>query len=262
MASSSNLSPGLFSRILNVTGLSLFMVASFWSSTSFADESSKDVQKATLTSSTSNAAHDRSRDKSKTNKKGEEKDVDQAQPFPSVAEQLAAAKKANAEKEATFTKDANVKNSAADVVKDDPTLPLPPPDDKMSGVIGPFFKSMFMLIVVLGIAWLTLHKGLGKLMTRAQVGKRMQVVEKTSLDQRRSLYLVAVDGKEFILGGGEGGVVFLRDVEPAAPASFSGTLKDAHNDAPISTPLNLPAKENTSNDDDTPTGARTKGASS
>lgn len=70
-----------------------------------------------------------------------------------------------------------------------------------------FVKSMLMLGVVLALIYLVLHKGLGRLVTRAQMGRRMRVVERISLDQRRALYLVEVDGQEVLLAGSEGGVV-------------------------------------------------------
>ncbi len=83
----------------------------------------------------------------------------------------------------------------------------------LSDMLGPFIKSMLMLAVVVGLAYLTLHKGLGKLMVRAQAGKRIKVIERVSLDQRRSLYLVDIDGKELVLAGGEGGVVHIASVD-------------------------------------------------
>ncbi len=102
----------------------------------------------------------------------------------------------------------------------------------IADMLGPFIKSMLMLGVVVGVAYLTLHKGLGKLMTRTQMGKRMKVVERVSLDQRRSLYLVEIDGHEMVVGGGESGVVHLKDIvsddERASPrAAFRDVLSDA-----------------------------------
>lgn len=104
--------------------------------------------------------------------------------------------------------------------------PEAPPEigSGLSDMLGPFLKSMLMLAVVVGLAYLTLHKGLGKLMTRAQAGKRVKVVERVSLDQRRSLYLVDIDGHEVVLAGGEGGVVHIATL----PSDEEGGLKINH----------------------------------
>ncbi|OGQ13005.1 MAG: hypothetical protein A2138_23910 [Deltaproteobacteria bacterium RBG_16_71_12] len=96
---------------------------------------------------------------------------------------------------------------------------LPPPSSGLVELLGPLFKTMLMLAVVLGIAYLTLHKGLGKLVARQNLGRRIKVVERVSLDPKRALFLVELDGKQMLLGAGEGGVVHLKDLSPAAPAA-------------------------------------------
>lgn len=108
--------------------------------------------------------------------------------------------------------------------------PEAPPEigSGLSDMLGPFIKSMLMLAVVVGLAYLTLHKGLGKLMTRAQAGKRIKVVERVSLDQRRSLYLVDIDGNEVVLAGGEGGVVHIASLA----RDNDGEMKINHNPPP------------------------------
>jgi flagellar biogenesis protein FliO len=100
---------------------------------------------------------------------------------------------------------------------DDPTGVAGALDD----LIWPFIKTMLMLCLVLGLVYLTLNKGLGKLMQRTQAGKRIKVVERVTLDQRRAIFLVEVDGEEILLAAGEGGVVRLDQDKPA-PAAASG----------------------------------------
>ena len=95
-----------------------------------------------------------------------------------------------------------------------PTGPL-----SFSDVIVPFARTLLMLCIVLGLIYLTLHKGLGRLVEKTQQGKRVRVVERVVLDQKRSLYLVNVDGKEMLLGGGDGGVVHLMDTGAGAAPS-------------------------------------------
>lgn len=90
-------------------------------------------------------------------------------------------------------------------------LPVPPAfDDAMIGpattttdLVVTFIKTVLMLCVVLALAWLTLSKGMGKLVEKAQAGKRVKVLERIALDARRSLFLVEIDGKMVVLAGGD-----------------------------------------------------------
>ena len=107
---------------------------------------------------------------------------------------------------------------------------LPPPSSGLIELLGPLFKTMLMLAVVVGIAYLTLNKGLGKLVQRQNLGRRIKVVERVSLDPKRALFLVELDGKQMLLGAGEGGLVHLKDVAPAGtevtkPATFAQALE-------------------------------------
>lgn len=105
----------------------------------------------------------------------------------------------------------------------------PGADAGMSEFIWGFVKSMLMLCVVLALIYLVLHKGLGRLVQRTQSGRRMRVVERIALDQRRALYLVEVDGREVLLAGSEGGVVpvdvSVREEPKTAPVSFQAELE-------------------------------------
>jgi flagellar biogenesis protein FliO len=95
-----------------------------------------------------------------------------------------------------------------------------------------------MLGVVVALIYLTLHKGVGKLVQKSQQGKRVRVVERVSLDQKRAIYLVEVDGREVVLGGGDGGVVHLFDTAPkAAAVAASTTTTKSSLPAPAPVPL-------------------------
>jgi len=107
---------------------------------------------------------------------------------------------------------------------DEPIVRPPPPPEPMESLAAmpnaadmlmPLVKVMLMLGVVLALVWLTLHKGMGKLVERAQAGKRVRVVERISLDARRSLFLVEVDGKQMILAGGD--VVRITEIDALTP---------------------------------------------
>jgi flagellar biosynthetic protein FliO len=94
----------------------------------------------------------------------------------------------------------------------------------MDGLVGVLLKTMLMLALVVGAAYLTLHKGVGKLMARAQQGQRIKVVERVHLGERRSLYLVTIDGKEMLLGVGEGGITALSTAGARDGARFASLL--------------------------------------
>ncbi len=136
-----------------------------------------------------------------------------------------------------------------------PPAPAPPPPaldpvdippafgaQDAGGFLWSFVKSMLMLAAVLALIYLVLHKGLGRLVQRTQMGRRMRVVERIALDQRRALYLVEVDGQEVLLAGSEGGVVAVdlsgkerdRPATSAAPAArFSTELGKTGRAPPI-----------------------------
>ena len=132
-----------------------------------------------------------------------------------------------------------------DAARPDVTAPAPPPpvDDELGKPMGTgellasFAKTMLMLGVVLALAWLTLAKGMGKLVEKAQAGKRVKVIERIALDARRSLFLVEVDGKQFVVGGGD--LVRLYDVGPET-RPFTAVLTTASAQPAQTTPA--PAK--------------------
>lgn len=115
----------------------------------------------------------------------------------------------------------------------------PPVDDELMKPMGTgdmlisFAKTMLMLGIVLALAWLTLAKGMGKLVEKAQAGKRVKVIERIALDARRSLFLVEVDGKQFVVGGGD--LVRLHDVGPET-RPFTAVLTTASAAPPQTTP--------------------------
>ncbi len=116
---------------------------------------------------------------------------------------------------------------------------LSPEQDELNRPLGTtdmmtsFIKTMLMLGVVLALAWLTLAKGMGKLVEKAQAGKRVKVIERIALDARRSLFLVDVDGVQFVVGGGD--LVRLHEVG-ADKRSFSSILSTTSPSTPPSTP--------------------------
>lgn len=120
-----------------------------------------------------------------------------------------------------------------------PMTPLPPeyldgeptgPITTMGDVIITFLKAMAALGAVLALAWLTLGKGIPKLVEKAQAGKRVKVVERIALDARRSLFLVDIDGRLVVLGGGD--IVKLADLSDTRPGRFAEVLSQTPLSAP------------------------------
>lgn len=136
----------------------------------------------------------------------------------------------------------------ADAAPTDGEAPLPEPDiyaddpmaDELPGngvadAVGVFLKTMLALGFILLLAYLTLSKGVGKLVAKSQQGKDIKVVERIGIDQRRALLLVEVDGRRFLIGTSESGMTTLADLSDKSggrpfaevmqhtPAAASGT---------------------------------------
>ncbi|MBL4818816.1 MAG: FliO/MopB family protein [Deltaproteobacteria bacterium] len=76
-----------------------------------------------------------------------------------------------------------------------------------------FLQITAMLAAVVLLAYLVLHKGLGKLLARHQTTQSMAVKERLSLEPRRSLYLVDIKGRNFVLAGSENGVSVVCELD-------------------------------------------------
>ena len=56
--------------------------------------------------------------------------------------------------------------------------------------------------------------------------RRMRVCETVSLGEKRFVSVLEVDGSSFLIGGGTGGVTFLKELaSKPSPTSFRGALK-------------------------------------
>lgn len=68
-------------------------------------------------------------------------------------------------------------------------------------------KSALVLAAIAGAAWAA-SRFLGPRLAARRAGARMRVVERLALEPRRSLYLVAIDGRELVVGVTERGITF------------------------------------------------------
>ena len=77
----------------------------------------------------------------------------------------------------------------------------------------PFLQVTAMLAAVVLLAYLLLHKGLGRLLMKHQNTQSMSVKERLSLEPKRSLYLVDIKGRNFVLAGTENGVSVICELD-------------------------------------------------
>lgn len=99
-------------------------------------------------------------------------------------------------------------------------------------------RTMVVLAMVVALAYLTLNIGLRRLLgIRAPLGTSVvTVLERVSLDQKRSLFVVEAGGEVLLIGGGDSALNLiakldraevdkLRTTAPAAPVQLSPFLK-------------------------------------
>lgn len=79
------------------------------------------------------------------------------------------------------------------------------------------FRTMLVLAMVVGLAWLTLNVGLRKLLgIKPIVGTSMvTVLERVTLDQKRSLFVVEAAGEVLLVGGGDGALSLITKLDRA-----------------------------------------------
>lgn len=79
------------------------------------------------------------------------------------------------------------------------------------------FRTMIVLAMVVALAWLTLNVGLRKLLgIKPIVGTSMvTVLERVTLDQKRSLFVVEAAGEVLLVGGGDGALSLISKLDRA-----------------------------------------------
>ena len=63
-----------------------------------------------------------------------------------------------------------------------------------------------MLVAVVALAYFLLNKVLGSWLAKQQITATMTLKERLVLEPRRSVYIVQIRGKDFVLAGSENGV--------------------------------------------------------
>ncbi|MFZ5441658.1 MAG: FliO/MopB family protein [Myxococcota bacterium] len=79
------------------------------------------------------------------------------------------------------------------------------------------FRTMLVLAIVVGLAWLTLNVGLRRLLgIKPVVGTSLvTVLERVPLDQKRSLFVVEAAGEVLLVGGGDGALSLISKLDRA-----------------------------------------------
>lgn len=78
-------------------------------------------------------------------------------------------------------------------------------------------RTMLVLAMVIGLAWLTLNVGLRRLMgIKSTVGTSMvTVLERVALDQKRALFVIDVAGEVLLVGGSEASLSLISKLDRA-----------------------------------------------
>jgi flagellar biogenesis protein FliO len=101
----------------------------------------------------------------------------------------------------------------------EPEIPRSLPPELAEGELSlgwTLVRTLVVLAMVVGLAWLTLNVGLRKLLgIRAGTGGSMvRVLERVALDPRRALFVVEAGGEVLLIGGGEGSLSLLAKLDP------------------------------------------------
>jgi flagellar biogenesis protein FliO len=118
--------------------------------------------------------------------------------------------------------DARVVAQAAPTFVPEPEIPRSEPPPGIGGEdldLGwALVRTIVVLGLVIGLVYLTLNIGLRKLLgiKPASSGGLVTVLERVTLDPKRSLFVVEAAGEVLLLGGADEAVTFLAKLDPAA----------------------------------------------
>jgi flagellar protein FliO/FliZ len=109
------------------------------------------------------------------------------------------------------------------VVAPEPEIPVSEPPEflrESEADLGwSLVRTLVVLGLVIGVAWLTLNVGLRRLMGLGPAAGRrglVTVVERVPLDQKRTLYVVRAGDEVLLLGGSDLSVTFLTKLDSKA----------------------------------------------
>ena len=98
-------------------------------------------------------------------------------------------------------------------------------DDGISVAMSAFLRMIVVLAGVLLLAYLLLHKGLGKLNSRLTHGRLIRVIDRVGLEPKKVLYVIEVADHHYLIGASEAGLSHLATLDDAQSLSaFSALL--------------------------------------
>ena len=87
-------------------------------------------------------------------------------------------------------------------------------------------QTLVTLAAVCALAWWVLRWAARRGVGRSPAGI-VTVLDRVALDPRRTLFVVRVGGKALLLGGGDGGLSVLTELDPATLPDTAAATKDA-----------------------------------
>lgn len=87
------------------------------------------------------------------------------------------------------------------------------------GALTPILETLLALAAVIALAYLILHKGLGAFIHKKQSRHLIQIKERVALDARRSICLVEVDHRRFMLGIAEQHISLIAELTHESTSS-------------------------------------------
>ena len=81
-------------------------------------------------------------------------------------------------------------------------------------LLGQLIQTALALLAVCLLAYLVIRLGLMRLLGASKGEGRIRVIERLSLEPKRSLLLVEVEGRVFLLGITEGSMALLKELTP------------------------------------------------
>lgn len=97
-------------------------------------------------------------------------------------------------------------------------------DDSMGVAMSAFLRMIVVLAGVLLLAYLLLHKGLGKLNAKLSHGRLIRVVDRVGLEPKKILYVVEVADHHYLIGSSDAGLAYLATLDEAKSQSSFADL--------------------------------------
>lgn len=117
-------------------------------------------------------------------------------------------------------------------------------ENSMGVAMTAFLRMIVVLVGVLLLAYLLLHKGLGKLSSKLSHGRLIKVIDRVGLEPKKTLYVVEVADHHYLIGASDSGISHLATLDDAqSQASFSALMHHGKADKGLPKSLDMPQQE-------------------